>query len=204
MQKLGEMMRKIATLIISIVVSVLLHGCATTAVGGTAAGVAVVHDRRTAGTVVDDEVIELKIFAAIRRDQELSKQVHVNVTSYNGAALLTGEAPSAALRAEVGRITAQTQKVREVHNEITIAAPSSMLVRSSDSVITSKIKTRMLAEKNFDPLRIKVVTENGIVYLMGIVTPREADIATAISRRTGGVQRVVKLFEEYEPPRSTR
>ncbi len=176
--------------------STLLGGCVAAAAGGTAAAVGVAHDRRTAGTVLDDEAIELKAAKRIFEDAELRKQVHINVTSYNYQVLVSGEAPTRELADRVIQYVRTIPKVRKVYDEIAIAAPSAMLSRSSDTLITAKVKTALFGiGKNFDPTRVKVVTERGIVYLMGIVTRDEAAKATEAARHVGGVQKVVKLFE---------
>ncbi len=178
--------------------SLQLAGCAAPlVVGGAAATASIAHDRRTTGTVIEDQSIELRIRSAFNKDPELGKQTHINITSFNGIVLLSGEAPTSALRERAGDIARRTQKVRRVHNEIQIAAPSSMMTRSSDSWITTKVKSTMLgaAGDGFDPTRIKVVTENGTVFLMGLVTHSEASRATELARQVKGVQRIVKLFE---------
>ncbi|OOZ41859.1 BON domain-containing protein [Solemya pervernicosa gill symbiont] len=176
----------------------LLGGCAEMVVGGAATGVAVVHDRRTTGTVVEDQSIELKALRALLADKSLSSQSHVNFTSYNMMLLITGETPNESMRGRLDQLARKIPKVRRVHNEVAIAAPSSLMTRSSDALITTRVKAGMLQVKHidgFDPTRVKVVTENGTVFLMGLVSRREADAGTEVARRTGGVQRVVKLFE---------
>lgn len=174
----------------------LLQGCAAgVVVAGGATGAAVAHDQRTAGSVLEDQAIELKIANTIRSDAELNDQSHINVTSYNGLVLLSGETPTDALRKRAEEYARNTQKVRKVYNELVLAAPSSLVSRSGDTVLTTKVKTRMVAEKDFDATRIKVVTENGVVYLMGLVSRDKAAIATQIASETGGVQRVVTLYE---------
>lgn len=175
--------------------AVELTGCAAAAGAGIATGAVATNDRRTTGTLIDDEIIEIKVFDELRKDADLWEQVHVNATSFNNVVLLTGEAPSEALRTRIGELTAAIQKVRTVHNEIAIAAPSSILARSSDSWITSKVKTRLIGEMKLDGTRVKVVTEKGVVYLMGLVSAAEAEQATELTRRVGGVERVVRLFE---------
>lgn len=181
----------------------LLQGCAamvgTGAVGAAGvAGVATATGRRSAGAVVDDEVIELKALAALRRNDDIAPNSHVNATSYNGILLLTGETLNEDTRRRITELVENIDKVRRVHNELAIAAPSSMLSRSSDSVITAKIKTA-LGRHSFEiAARTKVVTENGVVYLMGLLRRSEADVSTNIARKIGGVQRVVKLFEYFE------
>lgn len=172
----------------------LLQGCAPVIVAGAATTVAVVHDRRSAGTIVDDQGIELKIADRLHSDEELSESAHIGAESYNYVVLLTGEAPSEELKHRAEQLVKEIPKVREVHNEITVAAPNSFMTRGSDGALTGKVKGVMVAN-SFDPLLVKVVTENGTVYLMGLVTRDEAERATDITRQVSGVQRVVKLYE---------
>jgi osmotically-inducible protein OsmY len=175
--------------------AVSLGGCVAAAAGAAVGGVATAYDRRTTGTVVEDQAIELKAWQALRADKELSEQAHINVTSFNTRVLLSGEAPTEALRQRAADIVRGVDKVSHVYNEITVAAPSSMMTRSSDTVITSKVKTKLLADANIDGVHVKVVTENGVVYLMGLVSRADGDLAAKIASETGGVQRVVKLFQ---------
>ena len=191
------MKRQLLLLLLIVSASNYLTGCALGVGAGAATGAAVVYDRRTTGTMVDDELIEFKIIDAIRQDQELWNQIHLNATSYNNVVLLTGEAPTEDLRGRTGTLVGNIPKVRAVHNKMAIAAPSSFLSRSSDTWITGKVKTNMLTS-NKESARIKVITENGSVYLMGLVTRAEADAATEITRKVSGVQRVVKVFEYIE------
>ncbi|MGH8660741.1 MAG: BON domain-containing protein [Burkholderiales bacterium] len=172
----------------------LAQGCGALLAGGAAAtGVVISQDRRTVGTLTEDEGIELK--AASRIGERFKDGAHVNVTSFNRMVLLTGEVPDAAARTEVERIAWGVQNVRGVHNEIAVAGVSSYTVRSSDSLVTSKVKGRFLDGQKFNPLHVKVVTENSIVYLMGLVTKQEANDATEIARTTSGVQKVVRVLE---------
>ena len=174
----------------------MLHGCAALVVGGAAAtGANVAHDRRTTGTFIEDEAIELKSLNAFANDKEIHDQTHLNVTSFNNIVLLSGEAPTEELRQRAVNIVRNIPKVSHVHDEITIAGPSSLMSRSGDTLITTKVKTKMIAEKNLDGTHVKVVTENGVVYLMGLLNREDADKATEIARQTGGVQKVVKLFQ---------
>lgn len=173
----------------------LLGGCVAVAVTGAATGAAVVHDRRTAGTVIEDKAIELKADDALYHDKDVNDKTHIDVTSYNEVVLVTGEAPTEALRDQVIQLIRAIPKVRHVYNEIVIAAPSSFISRSSDTLITAKVKTALFEIKDFDPTRVKVVTERGVVYLMGLLTRQEAELATNAARRVGGVQKVVKMFE---------
>lgn len=172
-----------------------LSGCAAALVGSGAVAAGTIIDRRTTGTQIEDQSIELKANQAINKDAELDEQAHINVTSYNTVVLLTGETPTEAMRQRTVDIIKSLEKVTHIYNELTIAAPSSMTSRSSDSIITSKVKTKMLSNQELSGLAVKVVTEKGVVYLMGLVSKREAELATDIARQTGGVQKVVKLFQ---------
>ena len=181
--------------IILLLILPYLLGCAITAAGGGTAAGAATLDRRTAGTIIEDQAIELKAFRAIQADKELAKQTNISITSYNTAVLVTGESPLDEMREKIIATVTGIEKVTHVYNEITIAAPSSMVSRSSDTYITTKVKAKLFADKILSGLVIKVVTEKGIVYLMGLITREEAEIATKIARETGGVQKVVKLFQ---------
>ena len=172
-----------------------LLGCAITAAGGSAAAGATTLDRRTTGTIIEDQTIELKAYRSIKTNEELAKKTHINITSYNTVVLITGESPLDEIRQEVISLVTAVEKVTHVYNEITIAAPSSMVSRSGDTYITAKVKTKLFADKILNGLTIKIVTEKGVVYLMGLVSHQEAEIATNIARETGGVQKVVKLFQ---------
>ena len=172
-----------------------IQGCAGVAATGTAAGAVVTQDRRSAGTMVDDEIIELKVRAAIHADERLANQTHVSVTSFNGIVLLTGEAPGESLRSRVVEIARGVPRVRGVQNEVALQAPSSLLARAGDSVVTGKVKTALLANDALRGIQVKVVTERGTVYLMGLLRQAEADRVADIARRVAGVQRVVKILE---------
>jgi osmotically-inducible protein OsmY len=175
-----------------------LNGCAAAVLGGAATGAAVAHDRRTAGTVIEDQSIELKAGQALRDDQEINESAHINVTSYNLVVLVSGEAPNESVRERIINIVRDIPKVTHVYNELTIGSPSTLTSRSSDTLITSKVKTRLFGLENFDATRVKVVTEKGVVYLMGLLTKEESDRVTEAARRVGGVQKVVKLFQYVE------
>jgi osmotically-inducible protein OsmY len=172
----------------------LIHGCAAIAVGGAAAagGYMVGEDRRPVGVMTDDQAIEFKIS---NRVAEKYPNAHVNATSFDRLVLLTGEVPTDAAKPEVEKIARSVENVRNVVNELQVAGASSFPARANDSYITSKVKTRFLDARKFNAVHVKVVTEAGTVYLMGIVTRQEANDATEIARTTGGVQRVVRVFE---------
>jgi len=175
-----------------------LNGCAAVALGGAATGAAVAHDRRTTGTIIEDQTIELKAGQALRDDQEINESAHVNVTSYNLVVLVSGEAPNDAARERIINIVRDIPKVTHVYNELTIGSPTTLTSRSSDTLITSKVKTKLFGLENFEATRVKVVTEKGVVYLMGLLTKDESDRVTEAARRVGGVQKVVKLFQYVE------
>lgn len=170
-----------------------LAACVPLAVGGAAAGGAVASDRRTSGFFVEDESIELK--AVKKMESNLGEQSHVNVTSYNRNVLLTGEVPDAERLAKAEALLKEIENIRAVTNEIVIAPKSTIGSRSNDTFITSKIKTKFITENKFPANYVKVVTENGVVYLLGLVNQAEADAAVEIARNTDGVSKVVKVFE---------
>jgi osmotically-inducible protein OsmY len=173
----------------------LLQACAPVVVGGVAVGAAAAHDRRTLGSMIDDQTIELDAAAKIGQDANLKKLVHVNVTSMNGILLLTGEAATAAARDQILTHVRAVNGVRRITNELRITEPSPFGDRSRDSLITSAVKSRFLVTKNLDPTRVKVVTEASVVYLMGLVTRAEGDLATDRAATIEGVERIVKVFE---------
>lgn len=189
-------MRMISPAGIVVALVVGLQGCAPLLVGGAATGVAVAHDRRSAGTVLSDQSIEVGIRRRLAEDASFQGS-HVSVTSYNNIVLLTGEVPSREVGLKAARVARDTAKVRQVHNELVIVEPSSVASRSNDSLITAGVKSSLLAVDlpGFDPTRVKVITERNVVYLMGLVTPAEADAAAERARRVSGVSKVIRLFE---------
>ncbi|MBT8116268.1 MAG: BON domain-containing protein [Gammaproteobacteria bacterium] len=191
-------MKLLNSLLALILVLPSLYGCAPAVIGGAAATTGAVHDRRTVGTYVDDQGIELKASSAIHGDEELNKQTHINIISVNGVVLMVGQAPTESLRQQAQNIVSGIEKVRHVHNELVIAAPSSLTARSNDTLITAKVKTSLFGIKglpDYDPTRTKVVTEDGVVYLMGLLYRNEADAVSERTRQVGGVEKVVELFE---------
>lgn len=170
-----------------------LPGCFPLVATGMGAAVLMADDRRTTGSIVEDETIENK--ALLRVEQKHSAGVHLNVTSFNRLVLLTGEAPSAVVRSDIERMVRGVDNVRTVQNELVVGPTTTLMLRSNDSVQTSKVKARFLDANKFRANHVKVVTENGVVYLMGIVKRQEAQDAAEIARTTSGVQRVVRVFE---------
>ncbi|RRV06051.1 BON domain-containing protein [Pseudomonas sp. v388] len=151
---------------------------------------------RTIGSKIDDSLIETKAAVNISKAHpDLAEGSHIVVTSFNGIVLLAGQTPRADLKATAEQAAAAVQRVKKVNNEIQVMAPSSLLARNNDAWLTTKIKTQMLADNSIPGSRIKVVTENGIVFLLGLVTQDEANRATSLVQGVGGVQKIVKLFE---------
>ena len=172
----------------------LLHGCAPLIIGGAAAGGFLVgEDRRTVGTMTEDQGIESR--TSTRLGDGLKGNVHVNVTSFNRSVLLTGEVPDAATKEQAERIARAVENVRSVYNEIVVSPVTPLSSRTADTVTTSKVKARFVDAQKFSPVHVKVVTEAGVVYLLGLVKKQEATEATEITRTTSGVRRVVRIFE---------
>lgn len=170
-----------------------LGGCAALVVGGAMGTALMVTDRRTAGTQLEDQSIELKSNTRIR--EAVGERGHINVTSYNRMVLLTGEVQSDADRTAVEQAVGRIEGVRSTVNELAVMGASSLTARSNDAILTSKIKASYIDAKDVQAAAFKVVTERGVVYLMGRVTEREANRATDLARGVSGVQKVVKVFE---------
>lgn len=170
-----------------------LSACAPMIIGGAVMGSLMVSDRRTAGTQIEDEGIELR--ASSRIDENLGDRVHVNVTSYNRQVLLTGEVPNAQDKQLAEQVVARVDNVRSIVNELAVLGHSTLTQRSSDVFVTGKVKAGLVDANDLYANAFKVVTERGTTYLMGRVTQREASRATDIARATGGVQKVVRLLE---------
>ncbi len=185
-------MRLCSVLLLVMLVPVLGGCVAAAVVGGGAAAAAVGFDRRSTGAYTDDETIEWKTSLAIR--EKFGEKVHVNVTSFNRIVLLTGEAPTEEMRQEIQKI-ARTESVRDVRNEIAVGKPTTLENWTDDSYLTSKVMANLLGNKDVNQYHVKVVTEGGVVYLMGLVTRKEGEAAAQAASTTSGVKRVVKVFE---------
>ena len=177
--------------------AVLLQGCVEMAAVGAGAALLGYEDRRTAGTMVEDEGIELR--ATNRVSERFGDRVHVNITSFNRSVLITGEVPNANTRTEIENIVQGVPGVRSITNELQVAGGTSLSSRATDSTITGKVKARFVDSGKFSALHVKVVTEAAVVYLLGMVTEGEANEAVEIARTTGGVKKVVKIFEYCKP-----
>ena len=187
-------MRGVAAGLCLVTVLGALSGCAPLLVGGAViGGTLIAVDRRTSGAQLEDEGIELRAAGRVR--ESMGDRSHVVVTSYNRQVLLTGEVPTAQDRQLAEQIVSRVENVRSIVNELAVMGNSSLTQRSSDSLVTGRVKAAMVDAKDLFASAFKVVTERGTVYLMGRVTQREANRATEITRSTSGVQRVVRVLE---------
>jgi osmotically-inducible protein OsmY len=172
-----------------------LQGCAAAFMGGSLAAVSSLNDKRTIGTQLDDESIELSAEIALSKNDALREHAHLNVISFNRVALLVGQVESEHLKDVAEKVLKQQANIRAVHNFIRVAELAPIGTRTKDLWITSKVKAQLVNEKDIDGLNVKVTTEDSEVFLMGLLDKNEADRAVEIARRVNGVSRVVKLFE---------
>jgi len=196
---------RLATLTLAATLSgLMLTACAPLIVGGAALGALVASDRRTSGTQIEDESIELR--AASRLREAFGERAHINVTSYNRLVLLTGEVPSEQVKQQAEQIASRVENVRSIVNELAVTGVTTLTQRSADALITGQVKASLVDAADLQVTAFKVLTERGTVYLLGLVTQREAERATQIARGVRGVQRVVRVFEvisEEEARRAT-
>ncbi len=183
----------LGTLILATALSTQMAACVPVVVGGAAVGGSMAADRRTSGTYIEDQAIELKASKAI--GDSLKDKVHANVTSYNRQVLITGEAWDEASKKKAESLVKPIENVLSIQNHLAIGPNSSLSTRTNDTYITSKVKANFLKENKFAANLVKVVTENGTVYLLGLVTHKEADDAVEIARSISDVKTVVKVFE---------
>lgn len=196
------MMKNTILLIFSVLWA--LQGCVPLAIGGAATSASVIHDRRSVGTVLDDKTLGLFLSGKIANNKRLADNSHVNVTVYNGLALLTGEAINERIKEEIGKLVRDsgTGTITEIANYLLIGPRSTFMNRIYDSKLATKLKTVLfdVALPGFDPTRVKVVTEHGVGFLMGIVTSQEAEAVVNVARRVSGVRRIVTLFSIDDRP----
>jgi osmotically-inducible protein OsmY len=184
------MTHTIRSIALLVLLAPALQACVPLILGaGVGAGVMMADDRRTNATILEDQTIEVK--SRNRIEEKYPDRLHVNVTSYNRYVLLTGEAPTEEIRQDV----IEVPNVRNVQNEVVVAGNASFTSRSSDTLTTSSVKGRLAQNKKIGANHVKVITENGTVFLMGLVTREEAEEAAQTAATTSGVQRVVKVFE---------
>lgn len=182
-------------LIAMVLASTVLTGCSSIISATREEPIQEDQGSRTLGRYLEDESIETKILVNISKGSEALARSHINVVSYNAQVLLIGQVPDEQVKQEAENVARQIRHVRKVHNELEIAGPTSGIVRSNDAYLTSRVKVQMLADNRIAGGRIKVVTENGVVYLMGLVNQSEADLAVEITRSVTGVRKIVKVFE---------
>ena len=173
-----------------------LQGCAPAIVAGSAAGAATVAtDKRSAGTIIDDQAIEFRLASKLQNDDDIANNTNINVTSYNYTVLITGEAPSQELKDRATQYANEDENIKQVHNEINIREPLPFKARNYDTWLTTKIKTKLLTTKDINSFEVKVVTSNTTVYLLGLLNRQEADMVARTIAEVKGVSRIVKAFE---------
>ncbi|ATC99817.1 MAG: division/outer membrane stress-associated lipid-binding lipoprotein [Pseudoalteromonas spongiae] len=174
---------------------VLLQGCSAAIVAGTAGAVTSATDRRTLGTQIDDNNLEIKATLALKDDEQLAKFSNIIVVSLNGRVLLIGQTPTTEMRAKAEAIVKPIRGVEKIHNQIRIGNITGVSTKTHDTWLTSKVKTMLVSEESVSANDIKVITENGEVFLMGLVTEQEANLAADVARHVSGVEKVIKVFE---------
>jgi osmotically-inducible protein OsmY len=183
----------LGTVLLLVILAPLLNGCPLVVGAGIGAGALMADDRRTSGAQLEDQGIESK--AKTRIDEKYGSQVYYNVTSFNRYVLITGQAPTEEIKEDIAILVLEVPNVRNIQNEMVISGNASLTSRASDSLITGRVKGRLSQNKNVGANHVKVVTENGTVFLMGLVTQEEATAAGETAATTSGVQKVVKVFE---------
>ncbi|MEI7612371.1 MAG: BON domain-containing protein [Betaproteobacteria bacterium] len=190
----------IAALLLGATVLPALQGCFPLVAAGVTSGIMAAVDRRSVGTQTEDETIEWKAAAHVR--EKFGDRVHLNFTSYNRKVLITGEVPTTEAKAEVEQLISAVANVQGAYNEIVVGPISSYSDRSNDSFITTKVKSRSVDNGKFNPLHAKVITEAGIVFVLGMLTQPEADAAIDVARTTSGVRKVVNVLEIITPAKA--
>ncbi|GAB3011645.1 BON domain-containing protein [Bowmanella dokdonensis] len=172
-----------------------LQGCAALVVGAGVGAAKVAHDRRTVGTQLDDTTVESRVTSALSSNDTIKLQAHINAHVFNGVALLVGQAPNEHTKREAQRLAEGVPHVTRLHNQIRIGSPTQPSTRANDVWLGTKVKTALVTDKRVDGLHIEVIVEDSEVFLMGLVTEQEANVAVDIVRNVNGVARVVKAFE---------
>ena len=195
------MNKTLVAILLSSILLPALQGCVPVVAAGVGVGLSSVVDRRSLGTQTEDESIEWKAAARARdylgaqENAQADAQTHLNFTSFNRKVLISGEVPSSEIKAELERRVLSVPNVESVYNELNIREPSSFSQRSNDSYITTKIKSRSLDGQKFNPIHMKVVTEFGVAFILGMMSQAEADAAIQVARTTAGVKKVINLIE---------
>jgi osmotically-inducible protein OsmY len=196
----GELSMRIILLALFLATVMLLQGCFPLAAAGVGATAVVLSDRRAPGVYVQDENLEWKVRVQI---VEEFKNAHINVTSYNQSVLLTGQVPNEQMKKDIDAAMRTYKDIKNVTNELTVSGNSSLAARSSDTLLTTAVKARLINNGKVSPSHVKVVSESGVVFLMGIVSREEGDAAADVASNTSGVSRVVKVFEYNDVPKVT-
>lgn len=183
------------SIISTIAVVILLQGCVAAAVVGVVGGASVATDNRSLGNQIDDQKIEIDAQAKLSKSNALSENTNLQVISVNGSVLVIGQAPNSYLRDQAIKAINEVNGVKQLHNQIRISNTTSFTTKTNDVWLTSKVKTSLFGTDKLDATNIKVVTENGEVFLMGLVTKEQGTLAVDIARNVGGVNRVFKIFE---------
>ena len=173
----------------------LMSGCSSVLDTGASEPIQDKHSQRSLGRMLDDETIETKALVNVRKADDALRDANIGIISFNGIVLLVGQVPSPQLKQLAAQTVADIRYVRKVHNELTVSEANDFGGRSSDSWITTRIKSRMLFSSSVDPAEVKVVTESRVVYLLGLVDQQSGDKAVDMARQTNGVQKVVRIFE---------
>jgi osmotically-inducible protein OsmY len=175
--------------------TVLLQSCAGLIIGAGVGAASVAHDRRTIGTQVDDTTTAGRISNAISKDTAVIEQTSITVQVFNGTALLVGQAPTQTLIQQAQKLASSVKNIKKLHNQIRLGSPIPPSVVANDAWLASKVKTKLIADKRIDGLHIEIEVENGEVFLMGLVSQQESNIAVDITRNIKGVKQVIKAFE---------
>jgi osmotically-inducible protein OsmY len=178
-----------------IATAAILQGCVAAAVVGVVGGASVATDNRSLGNQIDDQKIEIDAHTELATSKALSENTNLQVVSVNGSVLVVGQAPNSYLRDQAINLLNEVNGVNQLHNQIRISNTVAFTTKTNDVWLTSKVKTSLFSSDKLDATNIKVVTENGEVFLMGLVTKAQADIAVDIARNVSGVNRVFKIFE---------
>lgn len=192
-----RILENIKPLLLSVLITLTasLGACVSLIDATTSKPIAAKTGERSLGNYIDDSRIETVIAVNIRKADPALRAAHVSVVSFNGVVLLVGQVATMDNREAAADVAQAVQEVRQVHNELTVAEPISGFARTNDAWLTAKIKTKFMFKPGLDSGRIKVVTENGIVYLMGLATTAEADLAVEVARNSSGIQKIVRVFE---------
>jgi osmotically-inducible protein OsmY len=176
-------------------VTLLLQGCAGLIIGAGVGAASVAHDRRTLGTQVDDTTTANRISIAMSNNTAIEEQTNISIQVFNGTALLVGQAPTRALIQQAEKLVSSVKNIKKLHNQIRLGSPIPANLVAHDVWLASKVKTQLIADKRIDGLHIEIEVENGEVFLMGLVSKKEANIAVEITRNIKGVKQVIKAFE---------